>query len=48
VNAEGIESANERKFNNMQGQGCHLRPRKVVLNQNTDCGMDRNLRAESL
>ena len=27
VSAEGIESANERKFNNIQGHGWHPRPR---------------------
>jgi hypothetical protein len=26
VSAEGIESAQERTFNNMQGHGWHLRP----------------------
>jgi len=36
VSAEGIESAQKRKFNNMQGYGWHESARKAVVNRLTD------------
>jgi len=41
VSAEGIESAKQRKFNNIQGHGWHRRLQKAVQNQRADCTTDR-------
>jgi len=38
VSAEGIESARERKFNNMQGHGWHKSARKAMVARLTDRG----------
>jgi hypothetical protein len=40
VSAEGIESARERKFNDMQGHGWHLNTWKAAVGRQTDCKMD--------
>jgi len=34
---EGFESAQKRKFDNMQGHGWHESTWKAVLSQQTDC-----------
>jgi hypothetical protein len=48
VSAEGIESANERKVNNVQGHGWQPRQLKAVIDQQMDRRMDRKVNLTSL